>query len=158
MDVAYVNPFVISTIDTFKTMLSIEVKAGQPQLKEEKKFSFDVSGIIGLSGEAQGSICMSFPKIMALKLVSKLVGAEIKIIGPEVADGIGEIANIVAGNAKQHLSNYNLSISLPKVVIGPGHYVASQQGIPTIVVPFISAMGNFAMEVSLRTPDPKKKP
>ena len=156
MDVAYVNPFVTSTIDTFKTMLSLEVKPGLPQLRDEKKFSYDVSGIIGLSGEAQGSICLSFPKLMALKVVSKLVGAEIKIIGPEVADGIGELANIVAGNAKQHLPSYNLSISLPKVVIGQGHYVASQKGVPTIVVPFISAMGNFAMEVSLLTPERKK--
>jgi chemotaxis protein CheX len=156
MDVAYVNPFVTSTIDTFKTMLSLEVKPGQPLLRDEKKFSYDVSGIIGLSGEAQGSICMSFPKLLALKVVSKLVGTEIKIIGPEVADGIGEIANIVAGNAKQHLSSFNLSISLPKVVIGTDHYVASPKGIPAIVVPFVSAMGNFAMEISLRTPERKK--
>jgi chemotaxis protein CheX len=157
MDVAYVNPFVTSTIDTFKTMLSLEVKPGQPQLRDEKNFSYDVSGIIGLSGEAQGSICLSFPKLMALKVVSKLLGAEIKIVGAEVADGIGEIANIVAGNAKQHLPGFNLSISLPKVVVGPGHYVASPKGVPTIVVPFVSVMGNFAMEVSLRTPDHKKQ-
>ena len=156
MDVAYVNPFVTSTIDTFKTMLSLDVKPGQPQLQDKRNYSYDVSGIIGLSGEAQGSICMSFPKLMALKVVSKLVGTEIKIIGPEVADGIGELANIVAGNAKQHLPSFNLSISLPKVVIGAGHYVVSQKGVPTIVVPFVSAMGSFAMEISLRTPEPQK--
>jgi chemotaxis protein CheX len=156
MDVAYINPFISSTVETFKTMLNLEVKAGQPQLRDVSKFSYDVSGIIGLSGEAQGSICMSFPKLLALRLVSKLLGTEIKIIGPEIADGIGEIANIVAGNAKQHLTQFNLSISLPKVVVGSGHYVASQQGIPTIVVPFNSSLGNFAVEISLKTPNPKK--
>jgi chemotaxis protein CheX len=157
MDVAYVNPFIVSTVETFKTMLNLEVKQGAVQLKDENKFSYDVSGIIGLSGEAQGSICMSFPKLLALKLVSKLLGTDIKIIGPEIADGIGEIANIIAGNAKQHLSQYSLSISLPKVVVGAGHYVVSQKGIPTIVVPFISSMGNFAMEVSLKTPPSKRQ-
>ena len=156
MDVAYVNPFIFSTVETFKTMLNLEVKPGQVQLRDVKKFSYDVSGIIGLSGDAQGSICMSFPKILALRIVSKLLGTEIKIIGTEIADGIGEIANIIAGNAKQHLSQYSLSISLPKVVVGPGHYVASQQGIPTIVVPFISSIGDFAMEVSLKTPPAKR--
>jgi chemotaxis protein CheX len=157
MDVAYVNPFIVSTVETFRTMLNLEVKQGAVQLKDENKFSYDVSGIIGLSGEAQGSICMSFPKLLALKLVSKLLGTDIKIIGPEIADGIGEIANIIAGNAKQHLSQYTLSISLPKVVVGAGHYVVSQKGIPTIVVPFISSMGNFAMEVSLKTPPSKRQ-
>jgi chemotaxis protein CheX len=81
---------------------------------------------------------------------------EIKIIGPEVADAIGEIANIIAGNAKQHLTQYNLSISLPKVIMGKDHKVASQRGVPTIVVPFQSTLGEFAMEVSLKTPESKK--
>jgi chemotaxis protein CheX len=157
MDVAYVNPFITSTEETFRTMLNLEVKPGPVQLRDENKFAYDVSGIIGLSGEAQGNICMSFPKLLALKIVSMLLGTEIKITGPEIADGIGEIANIIAGNAKQHLSQYNLSISLPKVVIGPGHYVASQKGIPTIVVPFVCSMGNFAMEVSLKTPGPNRQ-
>ena len=152
MDVAYINPFVISTIETFKKMLNTEAKPGKVQLKNEETYTYDVSGVIGLSGEAQGSICLSFPKLIALKVVSALVGSEIKIIGPEVADAIGEIANIIAGNAKQHLTQYNLSISLPKVIMGKDHKVASQRGVPTIMVPFDSSIGNFVMEVSLKTP------
>lgn len=152
MDVAYVNPFVISTIETFQKMLNSDATPGQVQLKNDTTYTYDVSGVIGLSGEAQGSICLSFPKLIALKVVSGLVGADIKIIGPEVADAIGEIANIIAGNAKQHLTQFNLSISLPKVIMGKNHKIASQRGVPTIVVPFESSYGNFAMEVSLKTP------
>ena len=152
MDVAYINPFVISTIETFNKMLSSDAKPGKIALKDSAIHSYDISGIIGLSGEAQGSICLSFPKLIALKVVSALLGMEIKIVGAEVSDAIGELANIVAGNAKQHLTQFNLSISLPKVIIGKDHTVASQRGIPTIVVPFISNLGNFAMEVSLKTP------
>lgn len=151
MDVSYINPFIISTIETFQKMLKSEAKPGQVQLKNETTYTYDVSGVIGLSGEAQGSICLSFPKLIALKVVSALVGAEIKIVGPEVADAIGEIANIIAGNAKQHLTQYNLSISLPKVIMGKDHKIASQRGVPTIVVPFNCSLGNFAMEVSLKT-------
>ncbi len=156
MDVAYVNPFIVSTIETFKKMLNTDIKPGKVALKNSIVHTYDVSGIIGLSGEAQGSICLSFPKVIALKVVSALLGMEIKIIGDEVADGVGELANIVAGNAKQHLTNYNLSISLPKVVIGKDHQVASQRGIPTIVVPFTSSLGEFAMEIALKTPEVKK--
>jgi chemotaxis protein CheX len=152
MDVAYVNPFVVSTIETFKKMLNSDVKPGKVQLKNESTYTYDISGVIGLSGEAQGSICLSFPKLIALKVVSALVGSDIKIVGPEVSDAIGEIANIIAGNAKQHLTQFNLSISLPKVIMGKDHKIASQRGIPTIVVPFDGSLGNFAMEVSLKTP------
>ena len=151
MDVTYVNPFILSTIETFKTMMKIDVVPQKPELKQEPGPMYDISGIIGLSGNAQGSISLSFPKIVALKTVSAMIGAEIKIVGPEITDGIGEIVNIIAGYAKKNLTQYNLAISLPNVVVGKDHSVTSPSGIATIVVPFISAIGNFAMEVSLKT-------
>ncbi|MDR0307651.1 MAG: chemotaxis protein CheX [Chitinispirillales bacterium] len=154
MDVAYANPFIVSTIETFKKMLNIEGKTGKLAVKTNDKHTYDVSGVIGLSGEAQGSICLSFPKDVALKAVSALLGMEIKEIGPDVSDGIGELVNIVAGNAKQYLTKYTLSISLPKVVIG-NHTIAVTKDVPTLVVPFISSLGEFAIEIALKTPEAK---
>lgn len=151
MDVSYVNPFIRSTITTFKTMMGLDIKPGPPRLKKGEKPTHDVSGIIGLSGEAQGAIVLSFPKSVALKAVSKLVGSEIKIVGAEITDGIGELANIIAGYAKQELTKYNLAISLPNVVIGTNHEVSAPSGVQTIVVPFSCELGGFAMEVSLLT-------
>jgi chemotaxis protein CheX len=151
MNVAYVNPFVGATMNMFKTMLNTELKPGTPMIKKAPLPTYDISGVIGLSGEAQGSIALSFPKIVALKIVSALIGSEIKIVGPELTDGIGELANIIAGNAKQHLTEYNLSISLPNVIIGKDHVIASPSGAPTIIVPFSCTFGEFAMEVSLKT-------
>jgi chemotaxis protein CheX len=150
MDVAYVNPFVSSTIETFKTMMKIDVVPQKPVLKKASGMSYDVSGIIGLSGTAQGSISLSFPKIVALKTVSAMIGQEIKIVGPDVTDGIGEIVNIIAGNAKQNLTKYSLNISLPNVIIGKDHSVTAPSGTPTIIVPFTSKIGDFAMEVTLK--------
>jgi chemotaxis protein CheX len=151
MNVAYINPFITSTLETFKTMTGAQVRAGKPRAKSEPSPSYDVSGIIGLSGTAQGSVALSFPKAMALKVVSKLLGTPVKIVGPELIDGVGELANIIAGNAKQHLNGLDLSISLPNVVVGNDHIIGNKSGIPTIVVPFGSDLGDFAMEISLKT-------
>ncbi|MDR2578466.1 MAG: chemotaxis protein CheX [Chitinispirillales bacterium] len=153
MDVSYVNPFVMSTIETLKKMLNVEGKAGKLALKDSLQHSYDVTGVIGLTGEAAGSICLSFPQDVAFRVVSALLGMEVSMMGDEVTDGIGELVNIVAGNAKQYLTKYNLSISLPKVVVGRNHSVASMSGIPTIVVPILSSLGEFAMEISLKTPE-----
>ncbi|MCL2688797.1 MAG: chemotaxis protein CheX [Chitinispirillia bacterium] len=155
MDVSYANPFIVSTIETFKKMLNIEGKTGKLSLKSNSAYTYDVSGVIGLSGEAQGAICLSFPKEVALKAVSALLGMEIKEMGPDVSDGIGELVNIVAGNAKQYLTKYSLSISLPKVIIGKDLQLAPTKGVPTLVVPFISSLGEFAIEISLKTPETK---
>ena len=151
MDVSYVNPFITSTIDTFRTMLNVVVKPGIPHAKTEPYSEYDISRIIGLSGDAKGCIAISFPKLMALKVVSAMLGTPIKVVGNDVTDGIGEIANIIAGNAKQHLNGLNLMISLPNVVVGKDHMLVSMRDIPTLVVPFHSEMGDFSMEVSLLT-------
>jgi chemotaxis protein CheX len=152
MNVAFVNPFITSTITTFKTMLSVDITPGKPMLKHEGEPVYDISGMIGLSGIAQGAIALSFPKAVALKAVSAMLGTEIKIIGPEMTDGIGELVNIIAGNAKQYLSQYQLTISLPNVVVGRNHSITPPSHTPSIVVPFTSIVGEFAMEVSLKTP------
>ena len=151
MDVSFINPFIRATLDTFKMMLNTEAKPGEARLKKEPLPTYDVSGIIGLSGDAKGSIAISFPKVMALKVVSAMIGMTLKVVGPELTDGIGEMANIIAGNAKQHLDGLNLSISLPNVVVGKEHMLVTQKDVPTLVIPFTTEMGDFSIEVTLKT-------
>jgi chemotaxis protein CheX len=151
MDVSYVNPFVTATILCFKTMVFTDVTPLKPSLKNEPYPTHDISGVIGLSGEAQGSISLSFPLDVAIKVISSMLGCEITEKSPELNDGIGEIANIIAGNAKRGLTKYNLSISLPNVIVGKGHVIGGQSGCPTIIVPFSSKIGTFSMEVALKT-------
>jgi chemotaxis protein CheX len=151
MDVSYVNPFLKATNETFKMMIGIDVQMGKPIIKETSEHSYDVSGVIGLSGEAQGTIALSFSKAASLKVISKMLGMELKIVGAELTDGIGEIANIVAGYAKQYLTEYKVSISLPNVVIGKSHKLAAPSGVSTIVVPYTCELGEFAVEIALKT-------
>jgi chemotaxis protein CheX len=151
MNVAFVNPFVTATIHLYKTMLKADITPGTIRVKAEPFPTYDVSGIIGLSGDAKGAIAMSYPKVVALKTISAFLGMELKVVGPELTDAIGELANIVAGNAKLGLTQYNLSISLPNVIYGRDHMMATQSGIPTLLVPFITPYGEFIMEVALKT-------
>jgi chemotaxis protein CheX len=151
MDVSYVNPFVSATIVCFKTMVFTDITPMKPSLKSEPYPTHDISGVIGLSGEAQGSISLSFPHDVAIKVISSMLGCTITDKSPELTDGIGEIANIIAGNAKRGLTKYNLSISLPNVIIGKGHVIGGQSDCPTIIVPFSSNIGVFSMEVALKT-------
>lgn len=151
MDVSFVNPFIKSTAKTFKTMLATEITTGTPVLLSDAIHKFDVSGVIGLSGEAQGVIALSFPKHMALKIVGALLRTDEEIEQDDMVDGIGEIANIVAGLAKQDLGDFKFSISLPNVVIGTNHKIAVQSGVPAVMIPITTEYGDFAIEVSLKT-------
>jgi chemotaxis protein CheX len=150
MEALWINTFCTTTIDVFRTMFSIEAKPGTPRLKGEPYPTADITGIIGFSGEAQGSIALSFPSDTALKMVSTLVGAPMTGLDMEVADGIGELANIVAGNAKKEINGIGLSISLPQVVIGKNHVLSVQSTIPIVVIPFSTPLGDFVVEFCLK--------
>ncbi len=151
MNVSYINPFIQATLETFKTMLNIEAVPEEPRIKQEPIPTYDVSGVIGLSGDAKGTVAISFPKFMALKVVSALLGVTLKEIDPDLTDGIGEMANIIVGNAKQHLNGFHLSISLPNVIVGRDHTLVPRKDISTLVIPFKTEMGNFSLEVTLKT-------
>jgi chemotaxis protein CheX len=151
MKVEYVNPFIISTIETFKTMLQVTLKAEKPKLKTEPFPTYDISGIIGISGDAVGSVSLSYPKATALKAVSRFIGSEIKIIGPDLTDAIGELTNIIAGNAKKDLKDLNVAISLPNVIIGKEHRLSTPKNVQNFIIPFASEIGSLALEVSLKT-------
>ncbi|MCL2182761.1 MAG: chemotaxis protein CheX [Chitinispirillia bacterium] len=150
MNVQYINPFINATAACFKNMILTDAKQGAPTIKKEPFPRYDISGIIGLSGGAQGSISLCFPMKSALDIVSAMVGAPLTEAGVELADAVGEIANIIAGFAKRDLAGLNLSISLPNVIIS-SHVLSGLSGVPTIIVPFTCPLGPFAMEISLKT-------
>ncbi len=153
MQVKYVNPFVNATGAIFRTMLELDTTPGTPYLNDyaNRKEVYDISGIIGVSGEATGAIVISFPKLTALKIVSVMSGEDVKIFDQTVVDAIGEILNIVTGNAKKDLGGLSINISLPSVITGHQHKLNWPTGVPVVVIPFASSMGKFWMSVCMKT-------
>ncbi|MCX8110296.1 MAG: chemotaxis protein CheX, partial [Syntrophorhabdaceae bacterium] len=59
MDVQYINPFIVAAQTVFKTMLSINIDMGKPQLKNTCVTSEDITGIMGLAGDKKGTVAIS---------------------------------------------------------------------------------------------------
>jgi chemotaxis protein CheX len=149
--VEHINPFVTATVETFQTMMKTKVVPGKIVLIKGAALRHDISGIIGLSGGARGTITLSFPKITALKAVSAFIGEKIVTMDEVVKDAIGELANIVAGAAKRDLVQYKIGISLPTVVVGEGHEVQGGKDVLPLAVPFESPLGSFSLIVSFKS-------
>ncbi|MCH7972721.1 MAG: chemotaxis protein CheX, partial [Bacteroidetes bacterium] len=60
MDVRYINPFVKSVSNTLQTMCNMTIKVGKPEMKKGDEPTADVSGVIGFSGDAAGSVALLF--------------------------------------------------------------------------------------------------
>lgn len=144
-----VMPFVSSTSRVFSTMVGIEAKFGKPFIKTDAVASHDVSGVVGFSGTILGSVVITMQKVVAMKLVESFTGSQLPPDSSDFADAIGELANMVAGSAKKDLE-VGSNISIPTVIIGPGHTIARLSGVPCIVIPFQTSAGDFAVEVNIK--------
>ncbi len=98
MNVRYINPFVTSTKNVFATMLNTHVLIGKARVREPDEARADVAAFIGFSGDACGSVRLCFSKITAVRVASKFADMDVDPASPELADALGELANMVAGH------------------------------------------------------------
>lgn len=152
MKAEYINPFIESTLSVFNTMIGIEPKKGELYLKKDEEPSFDISGVIGLAGQAVGSVVISLPERLALSVVSKFLGEEKSSIDNDVVDAIGELINMIAGSTKKVFSEKSLrfKISIPNVIVGKGHKIRRPSNVPCIGVFFYVGDERFTVEVALK--------
>jgi chemotaxis protein CheX len=152
MNVAFINPFIESTLRSLDMMAGIQAEKAGLELKEDLITTFDVSAIIGLTGETSGSIIISMPEKLACKVASNMLMEEIPSLNKNVEDAIGEIGNIVVGDARRSLiqDGHQLNISIPTVVIGTGHKISRSGDVPCIAIPFTTPFGEFEVNVGLR--------
>lgn len=150
MDVRYINPFIESTLYVLKTLASTSVNSGKPYLKEGPVAKGDVSGVIGLIGEVKGTVSVSFEEASILPIVSNMFGEKQTELNDEIVDAVGEIANMISGQARQKLEllGRNLKAAIPTVIIGKNHTISHITNQKIIAIPFRTENGEFTIEVS----------
>jgi chemotaxis protein CheX len=151
MNVKFINPFLEGTISVLKTMAVVEPRAGKPYLKMDSIAKGDISGIIGLTGSATGSLAVSFSEEAILKIVSNMLGENIKTMDSDIKDAVGEITNMISGVARKNLEaeGFNIQAAIPTVVSGKNHSIAHVLGGPSLIIPFEIDDGTFVIDVCL---------
>jgi len=151
MEVQYINPFLIAVQKVFDTMIDVPFVLGKPVLKKDRIPPYEVSSIIGLSGEVTGCVVISLEANIALELASALLDDEFTEIDEDCTDAIGEITNMIAGNAKTDFPGKNNAISVPTVVIGK-HKLSYPKGIPIISIPCKAGDGELSIDIAIKAP------
>jgi chemotaxis protein CheX len=123
----YIKPFVDVCEAVFRDFCSTEVKAGRVFFASKGEYSkdWDISGIIGFSGEASGAVAISLTDTTACKVTDILTdGVSHDKMDDDVIDAVGEIINIIAGNVKKNFEEeLRIKISLPSIVKGKDHTI-----------------------------------
>ena len=150
MDVKMINPFLAAAMHVLKTMAQVDAKPGKPFLKKDDVAIGDVSAIIGITGAAQRSMALIFTEQCIKDIASNLLGVPFTELNHEVRDAVGELTNVICGDARRRLAEdgFVLQAGIPTIVSGKGHAITHIANGPRLAVPFETSQGSFMVEVA----------
>jgi chemotaxis protein CheX len=158
MDVGYINPFIEAVSKVYETMLNTTVTRGECRVSRTRDFSpIELTALIGLTGSVRGTVALAFSSAVAINCVSRLLGTEIKYVDGTVVDGIAELVNMIAGDAKAKLTGDGappLTLGLPTVVRGRDYVVDHPANTIWLSVPFDCDLGKMLLRVTLAIKKP----
>ncbi len=149
MDVRLINPFINATLCVLETMAFIQVTAGKPYVKKDNRAVGDVTGVLGLTGVANGTIAVTFEEKCILTIVSNMFGETMDVLNDEISDAVGELTNMISGQARRELEQLGkvFRAAIPSVVTGRNHSIRHYSDGPKIAIPFNTDGGDFTIEV-----------
>ena len=147
-DVALAKPFVQATINVLSSMTGLSPVPGKPYIKNTDKAQGDVSAIVGITGCKSGAIALSFSQSCAIALVKGMLGDAIEDIIADTRDAVGEITNMISGQARATLSEMGLPLqgSTPSIIFGANHSLSFPVQVTTVAIPFETDYGTFTLE------------
>jgi chemotaxis protein CheX len=135
MHAKYIAPVIAAVQNVFATMIQLPVVPGKQCFKKEKRPTTEVVSTITLSGPVAGFVCLGLSRNLAFVLASRLLDCRIGEASAECIDAIGELTNMIAGNAKSEFPDEGIAISVPEVIFSPSGAVFPLN-VPVISIPF----------------------
>ncbi|THB67600.1 MAG: chemotaxis protein CheX [Spirochaetaceae bacterium] len=153
MQANIINPFLTASIDLFSQMFGVQAEPGSAYvIKDQIHHRWEISGVLGITGDHQGIVAFRLPRLLADKLLEKsgVKTANEKDRKDMVNGMVGELTNIIAGNASNKFEEHDLDISPPVVIIGEHHEIAWPKIGPVVGIPFNTSFGPFEINVCLK--------
>ena len=138
--------------DVFINMVGVDDLMHMPvQIGVTTHFKKCLTAMVGLAGTYNGLVSVHIPWPLAISFTSLMLGMEVTEIDDDVNDAMGEIANMIAGSYKQHLSKggSDIQLSTPSVVNGADYVVSSGNNLENITLKFATEEEWFLVAISI---------
>jgi chemotaxis protein CheX len=149
-DVAFINPFLDAVVGVLGMMASVEASPGKPFINRKRTTVGDITGSIGITGSFSGVMSLTLDEPVILKIVNNMLSENYTELNSDIADAVGELTNMIAGQARQDLANLGMifKASTPTVFIGKAHHIQHITSSPILAIPFTTPEGAIVVEVS----------
>lgn len=153
MDVRFINPFVHGTVEAMKKIAFMDFHPGKVYLKESNVAAGDVSGIIGITGDATGSLAISFTETCICNIVSGMRGELHTAADRGVFDAVREITKMILAVAGTYIEKEGMKVyaALPTVVYGKSHTIEPMFDSPSITIPFSTEKEAFVVDICIKS-------
>ena len=120
----------VAAREVFELMLGCQLTVPQTLTDEPT----GITSMVGLAGQLCGVMSIRCSKVSATIMASKMLGIQIDEVGPNLADSLGEIGNMVAGNFKNKIEGLSdgCMLSVPTVIMGNDYSLYSLTGSDTL--------------------------
>ena len=136
--------------EIFTTMVGLEDLMHLPmQIDPVTEFKDCISALVGLGGAYTGLVSVHMPSDLALRTTRSMLGVKL-VNNDDVNDALGEIANMIAGSFKSHLSpsGLDIHISIPSVIYGKEYVITLCNNHNQIAVRFATEDDWFMVSVA----------
>jgi chemotaxis protein CheX len=142
MNAQYINPFLSSSIHVIEAMMQVKASVGKVGLKTIDNGDYLLLKI-GILGQFQGDVVFCFPREVAIKIVSSMMGGyPIAEFDDMCRSAISELGNMISGNASTILYNDGIVVDItPPKLMDDGRSFAQKRAITIPLA--ISDIGNF---------------
>ena len=112
INVEYINPFLMAASSVMKNMCQTDVKIGKPYVRTTEFSSDSMIIMIGVTGEMRGQVVIGFALDVACDIASKMMMMPVAEMNEISMSAIGELGNMVMGNAATILSTKGIGIDI----------------------------------------------
>lgn len=150
MKAEYVNPFLQAASLVFNQLLQVDLIRGKTVVRNSLAPGQEIAIYIDVTGPVNGRVIYSMTYDGARKIFEKLGGAP-ESFDQEYRDVLGEIANMITGNALNIFLSRNefLDVSVPVVIDTRTTPFPAKNGT-TLGLNMYSPLGMIDINISLR--------
>jgi CheY-specific phosphatase CheX len=132
-----------------------------PRLRPQPCNGADLVAVISFIGDHEPwSLVLALPRETALQMAPKFAGFEIEFDGPDMADAVGEIVNIIAGDLVARLEGIDLhsQMSVPSIARGQSIDLVLPDSRELLALHFEGDEGAYSLRVAARKSSGQGRP
>lgn len=159
MRVELINPFLEATNSVFNKVLKTKLVRGKANVKVSPMPTHDIAIFIAIMGQYQGQVVYSMNFDMVSRMVNKLLpNLSRQELENEYRDVVGEIGNMITGNAIHAFADKNEDMNLDvPVVMDIRKQRPPIQNMSTIGWNLYSCMGLIEINIAIENKKSKGK-